>query len=446
MKAIVWATLVDTAGAPQLDGRGGSAAAAASERAPTVLIFELDQSERAMAELAVSVKGNTAVATVTAIAPIAAVVFIAFFVIGLAMPVLPLHVHDRLGMTASVVGLVAGGQFLASFISRLWAGRITDIRGPKHAVLLGLVGSALGGACYLLSLLFMETPSLSVAVLLIGRTLAGGAESLIITGAMLWALGRVSPDRSAQVIAWIGMSMFAAMAAGAPVGSAVYSQFDFRGVAFLSVAGPLAALAFIASAAPLTPVSSARASIATVLRAVLFPGAGFALSGITFGSVTAFLTLYFSVRGWSYGALAFTTFAAALIATRIIAGHLPDRFGGARVAAYCLGIQAVGLMLIGSGHAAWVAIAGAAISGAGFSLVFPALGLEVVQRVPPANRGIAMGVYNAFLDLTLGLGSPALGLLATASSIGEVFNASAIAAALGIPVALWLVRTGRRAS
>lgn len=382
--------------------------------------------------------GRVARSPLAPLAPVAGVVFTAFFVIGLAMPVLPLHVHQGLGMGTFVVGLVAGSQFLASLASRLWAGRITDTRGPKRAVLLGLAAAVAGGACYLLSLLLVGAPALSVAVLLAGRALTGGAESLIITGAMLWGLGRVTPDRSAQVIAWIGMSMFAAMAVGAPLGSYVFERFAFLGIALASLLVPLASLAFIAPVRPLAPVASARAPISTVLAAVLLPGVGFALSGITFGSVTAFLTLLFAVRGWAHGALAFTTFAVALIATRIVAGHLPDRFGGARVASYCLGIQALGLALIGTAGAGWTAIVGAAIAGAGFSLVFPGLGLEAVRRVPPASRGIAMGAYNAFLDLTLGVGSPALGFLAGKAGIQAVFVASAVTAVLAIPVALHL--------
>lgn len=45
--------------------------------------------------------------------PIIAMVFIAFLVIGLAMPVLPLHVHDGLGLGTFAVGIVAGAQFSA---------------------------------------------------------------------------------------------------------------------------------------------------------------------------------------------------------------------------------------------------------------------------------------------------------------------------------------------
>ena len=59
--------------------------------------------------------------SVAALMPIMAVVFIAYLVIGLAMPVLPLHVHLDLGLSTFVVGLVSGSQFAASFFSRMWA-------------------------------------------------------------------------------------------------------------------------------------------------------------------------------------------------------------------------------------------------------------------------------------------------------------------------------------
>jgi MFS family permease len=75
--------------------------------------------------------------SITALLPIMGAVLIAFLVIGLALPVLPLHVHHGLGLSTFVVGLVTGSQFAASLISRVWAGRFSDVRGAKHAVLIG---------------------------------------------------------------------------------------------------------------------------------------------------------------------------------------------------------------------------------------------------------------------------------------------------------------------
>jgi len=377
-------------------------------------------------------------------APIMASVFLSFLMIGMALPVLPLHVHDVLGFGPFVVGVVAGGQFLASLVSRFWAGRLTDTRGPKRAMVAGLVAGALGGGFYCASLPLVSTPVWSVVVLLVGRILLGGAESLIITSGMLWGLGLVAPERSAKVIAWVGMAMFAALAVGAPFGSALYAYFAFLGIAIASTAIPLAALAIVLPLRPLVPPNAPKGQVSAVFRAVLLPGIGFALSGITFGAVTAFLTLYFAAEGWAHGALAFTVFAVALIVARIVGGHLPDRFGGARVALFCLVAQAAGMVVIAAASSGPVAMMGAAIAGAGFSLVFPSLGLEAVRRAPADNRGLAMGTYNAFLDLTLGLGSPVLGYLAARAGLGAVFMASGIASFLAVPVAIALLRRPAR--
>ena len=56
---------------------------------------------------------RTAQGSVADLLPIMGVVFIAFLVIGLAMPVLPHHVHQGLGLNSFVVGLVAGSPFAA---------------------------------------------------------------------------------------------------------------------------------------------------------------------------------------------------------------------------------------------------------------------------------------------------------------------------------------------
>jgi len=114
--------------------------------------------------------------------PVMTAVFVGYLVVGMALPVLPLHVHDDLGFGPFVVGLVSGGQFLAALVSRLWAGHLADTRGSRHAVLAGLVAVMGGGGCYLFSLLFLHQPVVAVGIILLGRVLLGGAESLVITG------------------------------------------------------------------------------------------------------------------------------------------------------------------------------------------------------------------------------------------------------------------------
>jgi len=190
--------------------------------------------------------------------PIMGAVFVAFLVIGIALPVLPLHVHQGLGLGTFVVGLVAGSQFGAAILSRVWAGRDADASGPKHAVIVGLSIAAAAGLLYLLSL----------------------------------------------------------------------------------------------------------------------------------------------------------------------------DFGGAKVALLCVLVEAAGLALIWLAPVLALALIGAALTGFGYSLVYPGLGVEAVRLVPAQSRGLAMGAYTAFLDVALGFGTPALGFLAEHAGLGAVFGAS-MGAALG---------------
>jgi MFS family permease len=372
-----------------------------------------------------------------------AVVLIAFLVIGLALPVLPLHVHQGLGLSTFVVGLVAGSQFAASLLSRIWSGHYADSRGPKRAVVVGLLTAAAAGLLYLLSLRFVGAPGLSVTILLLGRAVLGGAESFIITGGVSWGLALIGPANAGRVIAWVGMAMFAALALGAPIGTALYAMGGFLAIALATALVPLGTLLLVASLSPVPPQRGARTAFFKVVGAVWMPGLGAALSSIGFGAIIAFSSLLFTERGWNPVWLAFSAFAVALIAARMAFGHVPDRLGGARVALVCVVIETLGLALIWLASGPASAAAGAALTGFGYSLVYPGFGAEAVRRAPPQSRGLAMGAYTACLDVALGFGSPALGLIAGSAGLGSVFPASALLVLCAAAIAARLAMRSR---
>lgn len=377
--------------------------------------------------------------SVAALLPVMGVVFIAFLVIGLAMPVLPLHVHQGLGLGTFVVGLVAGSQFAAALVSRVWAGRDADARGAKHAVVAGLIASAAAGLLYLLSLRFVVAPGISVAILLFGRGLLGAGESFIITGAQAWGLALSGSRNAGKVLAWMGTAMYAAFALGAPAGTTLYSRYGFEAIALATTLVPLVTLLLAAPIRRVASIAHDRPALGKVIAAVWMPGVGLALSSVGFGAVTAFVSLLFAARGWTVWP-AFTSFAAAFIGARVFFGHLADKRGGARVALVFALIEAAGQALIWIAPGSVVALTGAALSGFGYSLVYPAFGVEAVRLAPPQSRGLVMGTYTAFLDLTLGLASPALGLIAGLAGLGCVFLASALSVMSAALVAMRLLR------
>ncbi|WP_253279483.1 arabinose transporter [Pseudomonas brassicacearum] len=374
--------------------------------------------------------------------PLTLTVFIGFLTLGMQLPVLPLHLHDTLGMGTLVIGLVVGAQFAAALLSRAWAGNFADMRGGKRAVMVGLVTAAVSGLVYLLSLAFVATPVTSVWLLLGGRVLLALGESLIVTGALGWGIGLVGAQHAGKVMAWNGIAMYGAYALGAPLGVALNSGWGFTGIAVATIFIPLLALAIVAGVRAVAPTATRRAPFYKVLGAVWVPGMGLAFCSVGFGVITAFIALLFAARDWGNASLAFTAFGLAFIGARLLFGHLPDKIGGARVALVCVVIEAVGQLLIWGADTALVAYLGAALTGFGYSLAFPGFGVEAVKRAPAQNRSLAMGAYVAFLDISLGLSSPLAGALAGTWGIGAVYLGGAVTVMLAFVVALALVMPG----
>lgn len=368
--------------------------------------------------------GSSVVATLM---PVMAAVLVGFIIIGVALPVLPLHVKNDLGFGTFIVGLVAGAQFAASLISRVWSGSYSDRRGAKKGVVVGLIAAAVSGLLYWISIWLVSIPLLSVTLLLIGRATLGGAESFIITGAVAWGLALVNSEHAGKVIAWVGTAMFAAMALGGPIGTLLFDAYGFEAIALLTLLLPLLVLVYLSRmpAVPSHP-SAAQASFKTVMRAVWLPGLGAALASTGYCTILAFSSLYYSAMHWQPIWMAFTAFGVALIVARTVAGHLPDKFGGARIALIFVIVQAAGMFLIWLASTSLVASLGAAFAGFGYSLVYPGLGIEAISGSNPHNRGMVMGIYTAFLDVAMAIGSPALGWVGGHLGLNAIFLTGAL--------------------
>jgi MFS family permease len=374
-------------------------------------------------------------------------VFVAYLVIGLALPVLPLYVRNDLGLSPFMVGLVAGSPFVAALLTRLPAGRYADRRGGKRSVIVGLLIAGAGGVLYLVSLRVAGGSNVALAILLAGRALLGAADSFVITGALSWGLGLIGTLPTGKVVAWIGTAIYAAFAVGAPAGTALYAAGGFTAISLATVLIPLGALAVIV---PLRSASAKNeqqpAAMGSVARAVWMPGLGLALGGVGFGAVTAFIVLLFAEHQWAPAWPAFTALSVAFVVGRLFFGTLADRLGGARVAFVCVLIEAVGLVLIWLAPSMTIALAGVTLSGFGYSLIYPSLGVEVIRRAPAQSRGLAMGAYTAFLDLSLGISSPLLGLMANGGGIASLFLVSALVVLCAAVVSLGLARPSRARS
>jgi MFS family permease len=356
--------------------------------------------------------------------PLVAIIFAGFLCIGLPLPTLPLQVHGVLGFSPLIVGCVVGIQSFATILTRKFAGTYADKHGAKHAVLLGLPLASLSGLTYVVSALIPHA-GLSLAVLIVGRLLMGPAESLFLTGAMTWGIGRIGPHRTGVVMSWQGIAMFSALGAGAPLGIAAMHYVGFIGVGIITIVLPMIGMAIALRLANVAPIVSKRERVPfmQVIGLISRQGAALSLATVPYAVLNSFVVLFFASKGWDGAGLALTGFALGYIVVRIFLGKLPDRLGGREVAAVSVVIEAVGQLLLWLAPTPMLALAGATLTGVGFSLVFPSMGVEAMRRVPPEVRGVAVGGFFAFVDVTSGITGPVIGVLIGALGYQSAFLA-----------------------
>jgi predicted MFS family arabinose efflux permease len=106
-------------------------------------------------------------------------------------------------------------------------------------------------------------------------------------------------------------------------------------------------------------------------------------------------------------------------------------------------VEATGLLVLWSATTHDVALAGAALSGCGFALVFPALGVEALKTVADQNHGAALGVYTGFLDLAMGITGPIAGLIVGKFGYSAIFLYGSGAAGCGFVLTVFLYRMVR---
>jgi MFS family permease len=369
--------------------------------------------------------------------------FACYFTIGMQLSVVPGFVHLTLRYGAMLAGLAVSAQYVATLASRPFAGRTSDTKGPKRATASGLCAIIGSGLLFALAGILQPRIALSLAALFLSRFVLGFGESWVATGAALWGIARLGDGYEAKVISWNGIGSYGAVAVGAPVGVWLENHYGLGTVGFVSVAATSAALLWAALIPACTPPQKPPLAFGKVLTKVSVDGLGLALGGIGFGTIAAFITLFYASRHWSDASLSLTLFGVAFVLVRALFSGLIDKWGGYRVGIVSLAIECLGLLILWLAPTPLAAKIGATVSGMGFSLIFPALGVEAVRKVAAESRGSALAIYTAFVDLSLGISGPIAGAIASAAGYPPIFLFAAAAAALGIVLLLKLHLTSQ---
>lgn len=368
------------------------------------------------------------------IAGYTAFTFLVYLAMGLPLAVLPAHVHVTMGFSTTLAGFVISVQYMATLLSRPWCGRICDTRGPKVAVVWGMALCALSGLLLMLAPLLHAQVRLSLGMMIASRLVLGFGESLGSTGATLWGISAVGPKHTVKVISFNGICTYTALALGAPLGVILQKHWGLESIGLLTLTACLTGFLFAFYKQNVLSAPGEHLPFRQVLGRVLPYGVVLALGGVGYSTLATFVSLLYRNRHWDGAVHCLTAFGLGYVAARVLFMKSIDRYGAYPVGLTSLALESAGSMLVWLAHAPWVAVIGALLTGLGLSLVFPAMGVEAVERVPQRSRGAALGVYTGFADVSFFLVGPIAGSLIEAFGYSSAFLFAflCVVSALGI--------------
>jgi MFS family permease len=372
--------------------------------------------------------------------------FTCYLAIGVQLAILPSFVHLNLGYNTVLAGLIISMEYVATVVSRPQAGRMVDHLGAKRTVGYGLVIGGVSGVFTLLAAFCLHLPWLGLSLLILGRLLLGVSESMTGTGATMWGILKVGSDHTAIVISWNGICTYGALAIGAPLGVLLERILGFWSIGAIVILLGFAPLAMAIRLPRAAITHGEKLPFHRVFGRVAPYGLGLALGSVGFGVLATFITLDFAHRHWSGAAFALTLFGALFVFARLLFANAINRVGGFSVATVCLVTESLGLLLLWLTHSEPLAFVGAALTGFGFSLVFPALGVEAVRHIPPQDKGTALGAYGVFMDFALMVIGPAAGAIITGYGYPPIYLFAGISVLLALGLTQLLAARERKAA
>lgn len=356
-----------------------------------------------------------------------------FTSVGVAIYTLPLYTTGPIGTDEAGAGLAFGAFGVTALLCRPFAGRLSDQRGRIPLMLVGAVLAGVGMA------LFPFMDSLMAVIVL--RLLQGVGEAAFFVAGFALLADVAPPSRMGEALSYNSLGLYLGIALGPPLGEVLLERWGYDAAWYgAAVLAGLAALLALTIAEPDHDHGDLGHG-ALIHRPGIPASLGFCASLAAMGGFLAFASLYAAEVGMSNTSLALLIYGAVVVVSRVVFAKVPDRLPS-------LPLGAVSLVAIGAGlliAATWQAPAGLVLGGVvmAFGITFstPAFFSAIFATAKPSERGAAAGTASAFMDVGIGFGPIALGVVAEGWGIPWAFAAAAGIAFAGAAWTAFLARS-----
>ena len=364
----------------------------------------------------------------------------------LLMTSMALYAVDRFQASDSAAGLASSVFVIGSVIARLFAGKLLRTMGRKRLAILSLGLFALASVFYI----FSSTLFLLLIVRLVHGVAFGMGNTAIATAVQ----STIPPARRSEGTGYFGLSTTLSTAVGPFLAVLLSGNGNYTAVFVFCTAFSTAALLFtllVRMPEPPRPAQKphAHARRGSFIRSIISPAAlpislVILICGIAYSGIISFLAPFLISKSMAEAASwFFIVYAVTVLISRLFAGRIQDRRGDNAIMYPLLLVFALGMAALAFDPSILTVASAAALTGFGFGALMPCAQAIAVSAVPPAELGVATSTFFLMLDVGIGFGPVALGLLIPHLGYTGMFGMLTVLSVLGI--ALYFQVHGRHA-
>jgi predicted MFS family arabinose efflux permease len=340
-----------------------------------------------------------------------------FTSVGVAIFTLPLYTTGPVGSSEAGAGLAFGAFGVTALLCRPFAGRLSDQRGRVPLMVVGAVLAGVG------MVLLPFTDSLAAVVAI--RLLQGIAEAAFYVAGFALLADLAPPSRMGEALSYNSLGLYLGIALGPPLGEALVEARGYDSAWWCAaVLAGVAALLSLTIGEPEHERDDAEGG-ALIHRPAIALSLGFCSSLAAMGGFLAFATLYGEDLQMSNASLTLLVYGGTVVVSRVLFARVPDRIPSLPLGVASLSAIGTGLLIAAISQAPAGLMVGAVVMAIGITFSTPAFFSAIFATAKPSERGAAAGTATAFMDIGLGFGPIALGVVAVAGGIPWAFAAAA---------------------
>jgi len=366
-------------------------------------------------------------------------IFASMLGVGIIVPLLPLYA-ENLGATGIWIGIIFASFSISRAIISPMVGRLSDRRGRRLLLSIGLLSSSI------ISLGYMSD---SLWGLTIVRLLHGAASGMIQPVAQAY-IGDIAPEgEEGKWMGYFNAAFFAGFGCGPLMGGVLTDHFGMN-VSFFTMGG-LNMLAFLIVAFLLPEIRQRKAASRPIPSFQEMGSSGmikglfsfqlvFALGrGIFSTFLPIFAGIYIGLSPTLIGILVAVNFLLmALI--QVYGGNIADKFNRTALVAISSLVIAASIALIPLGGDFWQLLWICALGGISGAIATPAASALSVEEGRRFGMGSTMAILTMAFSIGMGVGPLLGGVIADFISINSVFYFGAGVGVIGTGLFVWLAR------